>query len=207
MNWETWSVFVVMETVLCLTPGPAVLLVLSQALARGARKSVFASLGILAANAFYFLLSATGVGAVLAASHNLFVAIKWMGAAYLIYLGVSSFFGKHSIVPMPESAAPDTSNRRTFANGFILQVANPKALLFFTALLPQFINPRQPVALQVAILGITSFVLEFFILIGYGILAGTASEIARQPRFATVTNRIAGVLLAGAGAGLAVLDR
>jgi threonine/homoserine/homoserine lactone efflux protein len=207
MNWETWWVFVVMETVLCLTPGPAVLLVLSQALARGAKKSVFASFGILAANALYFLLSATGVGAVLAASHNLFLAIKWIGAGYLIYLGVSSFFGKHSIVPMPESGAFEVSNPRTFANGFILQVANPKALLFFTALLPQFINPRQPVALQVAILGGTSIVVEFFILLGYGVLAGKASEIARQPRFATVTNRIAGVLLAGAGAGLAVLDR
>lgn len=207
MKWETWWVFVVMETVLCVTPGPAVLLVLSQALARGARKSVLATCGILAANAFYFLLSATGVGAVLAASHNLFLAIKWIGAAYLIYLGVSSFFGKHSIVPMPERGSSEISNPRSFANGFILQIANPKALLFFTALLPQFINPRQPVALQVAILGGTSMVVEFFILLGYGILAGKASEIARQPRFATVTNRIAGVLLAGAGAGLAALDR
>ncbi len=207
MNWETWWLFVVMEAVLCVTPGPAVLLVLSQALARGARKSVFASFGILAANAFYFLLSATGVGVLLAASHNLFLAIKWMGAAYLIYLGVSSFFGKHSIVPMPDSGVSAISNPRTFASGFILQVANPKALLFFTALLPQFINPRQPVAMQVAILGVTSFVLEFMILLTYGILAGKASEIARQPRFATVTNRIAGVLLAAAGAGLAILDR
>ena len=192
MNWETWWVFVVMETVLCVTPGPAVMLVLSQALARGARKSVFASLGILAANAFYFLLSATGVGVLLAASHNLFLAIKWMGAAYLIYLGVSSFCGKHSIVPMPKTTAPQMSNGRTFASGFILQVANPKALLFFTALLPQFINPRQPVAQQVAILGVTSFVLEFMILLMYGILAGKASEIARGvfPAIAYETLRI-----------------
>jgi homoserine/homoserine lactone efflux protein len=108
---------------------------------------------------------------------------------------------------MPEAASSGISNPRTFANGFILQVANPKALLFFTALLPQFIDPRQPVALQVAILAVTSAVLEFMILLTYGILAGKASEIARQPRFATVTNRIAGVLLAGAGAGLAILDR
>jgi hypothetical protein len=78
---------------------------------------------------------------------------------------------------------------------------------FFTALLPRFINPRQPGGAAGGDTGITSLVLEFFILLAYGILAGTASEIARQPRFATITNRIAGVLLAGAGAGLAVLDR
>ena len=131
MNWETWSVFVVMETVLCADAWTGRPACAAHKRWRTALASpVFASLGILAANAFYFLLSATGVGAVLAASHHLFMAIKWMGAAYLIYLGVSSFFGKHSIVPMPETAVPEMSNRRTFANGFILQVANPKALLF-----------------------------------------------------------------------------
>jgi homoserine/homoserine lactone efflux protein len=207
MRWETWSVFVVMETVLCLTPGPAVLLVLSQALARGARKSVWSSCGILAANGLYFLLSATGVGALLAASPRLFLVIKWVGAAYLIYLGVSAFFGKASVLAVPEPGSAGATGGRSFLNGLILQLSNPKALVFFTALLPQFIDPLRPVALQVAILGVTSIVVEFCVLLTYGIIAGKASRFAREPRFATITNRIAGALLAGAGTGLATLGR
>jgi homoserine/homoserine lactone efflux protein len=81
MTIETWLLFCVTETVLCFTPGPAVLLVLSLSLTTGAGAGVGASLGILAANAFYFLLSATGVGAVLLASYELFFLIKWIGAA------------------------------------------------------------------------------------------------------------------------------
>ena len=125
MRWETWSVFVVMETVLCLTPGPAVLLVLSQALARGARKSVWSSCGILAANGIYFLLSATGVGALLAASPRLFLVIKWVGAAYLIYLGASAFFGKTSVLASPEPGSAEATGGRSFLNGLILQISNP----------------------------------------------------------------------------------
>jgi threonine/homoserine/homoserine lactone efflux protein len=207
MRWETWSLFVVMETMLCLTPGPAVLLVLSQALARGARKSVWSSCGILAANAIYFVLSATSVGALLAASPRLFLALKWLGAAYLIYLGASAFFGKTAVVAAPEAGSPEAKGGRSFLNGLILQLSNPKALVFFTALLPQFIDPHRSVTLQVGILGVTSIVVEFFVLLTYGIIAGKASRFAREPRFATITNRIAGALLAGAGTGLATLGR
>jgi len=203
---EIWSVFVVTETVLCLTPGPAVLLVLSQALARGAARSVFSSLGILAANGVYFLLSATGLGAVLLASYDVFFAIKWLGAAYLIYLGVSAIVGRAPIVAVDDAPSP-ASDLRLFLNGFALQAANPKSLLFFTAILPQFIDPHAPIAAQIAILGLTSILVEFVVLVGYGLLAGQASRVATQPRFATLTNRAAGTLLIGAGVGLAALQR
>src|SRR5205085_8411867 len=91
MTLETWVLFTLTEAALCVTPGPAVLLVLSQGLTRGTRASVAANLGILTGNACYFALSATGLGAVLVASYEVFSLIRWLGAAYLVWLGISAF--------------------------------------------------------------------------------------------------------------------
>ena len=196
-----------MEFVLCLTPGPAVLYVISSGLRAGARKSIASILGILAANAVYFAISATGVGALLLASYNLFFAVKWIGAAYLVYVGLMALFGKSEIMPAEEGTPTTIGGWRLFRDGFILQASNPKAIVFFTALLPQFIDPHASVVTQVLILAITSAVIEFFVLLGYGSAAGRASALAHQPRYAAWTNRVAGALLIGAGAGLAALRK
>src|SRR5881396_1940533 len=171
MRWEVWLLFVVTEAVLSMTPGPAVLYVLSQAIQRGPAKSVWASWGILSANAMYFVLSATSLGAVIVASYKLFFLIKWLGAAYLVYLGIVSFLGKSSVMSLPEAGADSRSGVRILRDGFFLQGANPKALLFFTAILPQFIDTRHNVAFQIFVLGISSIVVEFAILFTYGQLA------------------------------------
>jgi len=207
VKWEVWLLFVMTEAVLSLTPGPAVLYVLSQAIRRGPAKSVWASWGILSANAAYFVLSATSLGAVIVASYKLFFLIRWLGAAYLVYLGIGSFLGKSSVVSLPEAGADSRSGVRILRDGFFLQGANPKALLFFTAILPQFIDTRHNVAFQILVLGISSIVVEFAILFTYGQLAGRILATARSPRFEKVTNRIAGSLLIGAGVGLARLRR
>ena len=205
MTLETWVLFVITETALCFTPGPAVLLVLSHGLTRGTGSSVYANLGILTGNAAYFVLSATGLGALLLASYEVFSAIRWLGAAYLVWLGVTAFFGKSAVLAV-NRAAP-TSAVRTFANGALLQVANPKALVFFVALLPQFIDPHRAVFAQVAILGVTSVVIEFGVLLAYGALAGRLTSVAARPRFQRLANRIAGTMLVAAGVGMARLER
>lgn len=207
MTWQVWSLFVLTEAALCVTPGPAVLLVLSQALARGARQSVWSACGILAANGFYFALSATSLGAILLASYNLFFAVKWIGAGYLIYLGVRAIASKEPVLAIPAAKATRAGNWRTFADGVALQLSNPKALLFFSAILPQFLNARAPIVPQMAILGTSSIVVEFFVLLGYGMLAGRASQWARQPRYAKLTNQVAGGMLIAAGTALAAVRR
>jgi threonine/homoserine/homoserine lactone efflux protein len=205
MRWEVWLLFVATEAVLSMTPGPAVLFVLSQAIQRGPAKSVWGTAGILSANTVYFALSATSLGAVIVASYKLFFLIKWLGAAYLVYLGLRSFFGQASMIALPESRENSRTGPRILRDGFFLQAANPKALLFFTAILPQFIDAHRNVMLQILLLGISSVVVEFLILFTYGQFAGRALATARSPRFEKVTNRVAGSLLICAGIGLARL--
>lgn len=207
MSWQVWSAFFVIETVLCITPGPAVLFVLSQALTRGTAKTVWSIGGILASNTTYFILSATGVGAILLASYDLFFAIKWLGAAYLVWLGIGAFLGKSKALSIRRGDAAPMPRRRLFLNGFILQMSNPKALIFFTAFLPQFINPHASIVPQVAILAITSVCIEFVVQLVYAVLADRVSHLASQPRFARISDRLAGSLLIGAGVGMAALRR
>lgn len=207
MSWETWVLFVITEAVLSMTPGPAVLFVLSQAIRRGPRKAVWASGGILSANALYFVLSATSLGALIVASYKLFFVIKWAGAAYLVYLGIQSLLSRSALLTVPEGDTQPVGGARILRDGFLLQGANPKAILFFTAILPQFIDSSRPVPFQVLILGVSSILVEFTILFIYGQLAGRALAAARTPRFERVTNWAAGSLLIAAGVGLARLRR
>ena len=152
MLLQTWLLFCATETVLCFTPGPAVLLVISMALARGGVAGLRAT-GILFTNAFYFILSATGVGAIILASWKLFFLIKWIGAAYLIWLGLQMILSRSD--RLGHHPRVETGGRRSpFAHGVVTQGANPKALVFFTALLPQFVNPASAVIPQIAILGV-----------------------------------------------------
>jgi threonine/homoserine/homoserine lactone efflux protein len=201
VNWDTYWLYVLTEAALSLSPGPAVMLVIAYGLTQGARRSVFASLGILTANAFYFALSATALGAVLVASQTFFVAVKWIGAAYLVYVGVSALFGRPSPITVSNAAGGRPRSRRAiYLSGLTLQLANPKTLIFFVAILPQFVDPRLAVGPQMVWLAAGSIVPELFILIGYGYLASRAARVATDPRYARMTDRVAGVLVLGAAA-------
>jgi len=200
VNWDTYWLYVLTETALSLSPGPAVMLVIAYGLSQGARRSLPATLGILAANGFYFALSATGLGAALAASPPFFVAVKWIGAAYLVSLGLRALFGRPS--PITVSRPPDAaqSMRAVFGSGLTLQLGNPKTLIFFVAILPQFVDPRLPIGAQMLWLAAGSVLPEFLILLGYGYLASRLTPIATDPRYARWTDRGAGLLVLAAAA-------
>jgi homoserine/homoserine lactone efflux protein len=199
VNWDTYWLYVLTEIALSLSPGPAVMLVIACGLAHGARRSAYASLGILGANAIYFAISATALGAVLVASREFFTAVKWVGAAYLVYVGLSALFGRHSPITV-STASRSRAPRDLFLAGLTLQLANPKTLIFFVAILPQFVDARLPIGPQMVWLAAGSIVPEFFILVGYGWLASRAARMAADARYARWTDRAAGALVLGAAA-------
>jgi homoserine/homoserine lactone efflux protein len=203
---EAWALFCLTETLLCLSPGPSALLVVSLGLTRGRAAGLLATTGVLAANAVYFALSASGLAAVHSLSAEAFLTLQWAGAAYLIWLGgrtVLRSFRRREAAP---AASPELSARRSFWQGFVTQGANPNLLVYLTAILPQFVDAAQPLPGQVAILAASSFAIEFGVLSLYSAIAFRAGRRA-APRFRLAAERLGGGLLVAAGAGLATLRR
>lgn len=216
MTVETLALFALTEFLLCLSPGPAVLLVVGLSMRHGFRSGVIASLGILTTNAVFFLLSALGVGAVILASATLFTILKWVGAAYLVYLGIGMIAplarrllrknGDHVALDLEtaERSAPQRvqGTARTFRQGVAVQASNPKNIAFFVAILPQFVTPGDDVALQLAVLGVVSVSLELPILIAYGAASAYLARLMHE-RVVEWIEGIGGGILIGLGAALA----
>ena len=203
MSFRTWLLFCATEAVLCLTPGPAVLLVVSQAISRSTWSGFAAALGILVTNTMYFALSATGVGALLVSSWRLFMMVKWLGAAYLVWMGLRMIVARADPMSARDSAS-SPATQGALSLGVVTQGANPKALVFFTAILPQFVDPAGAIVPQIVILGVTSLVIELAVLGGYVATCHAAREIVGESRFALRLQRLGGAFLVAAGARLAV---
>jgi homoserine/homoserine lactone efflux protein len=203
MSVEAWALFCLTEFILCLNPGPSALVVVSQSLIRGPSAGVRVTLGVIAANAIYFSISATGLVTLHSLSSEAFTIVKWCGAAYIASLGINLI---RSSFKSPATQEPDTAHPgNPFWRGFVTQGANPNLLVYFTAILPQFIDPRHAVAPQIALLACSSFIIESAVLSAYAGISGRAGEAA-APRFRTLLERAGGGLLIGAAAGLARLD-
>lgn len=200
MTLSTWLVYAAAVLVLTMSPGPSVLMSVSASVQFGPRRALMAALGSTLAIASIMLLSMLGLGTALAASETLFTALKWLGAAYLAFLGVSSLLSKASGVAMPDAPMAQASARSLFARGLLVGASNPKALLFFGALFPQFIDPSAPQTTQFLVLGATFIFFELFWLTVYVIMAATARQWLMKPGRATLFNRITGsVFLVAAG--------
>ena len=156
MSLKLLLVFALTEFLMSLTPGPAVLLVVSQGMKTGFKPSLRGTLGIEVGNGIYFGLSALGLGALLVASSNLFEVIRWLGVAYLILLGLKMLIFKRKAEDKIEPVVTTRESAKLFFQGLVTQLVNPRALVFFTALLPQFISPGNRVVQQFVVLGIVS---------------------------------------------------
>jgi threonine/homoserine/homoserine lactone efflux protein len=188
------AAFVLLELTLCLIPGPAVLLVTSCALRRGKRAGLAAAAGIQAGNSLYFVLSGVGIVAVLLASYRVFTVVKYAGAAYLAVAGLRALFAREA--PKLESpATPRADPGRAFASGLVTQLANPKAIVFFAAVLPQFVDPHAALAPQLLALTLAGACVELTVLSGYTFAADRLRRTSAAARGAVWIERCGGAAL------------
>jgi threonine/homoserine/homoserine lactone efflux protein len=185
-----------------MTPGPAVLLITSQGARSGVRAGFFGALGICTANIFFFILSSLGLAVALHSAAILFFIVKLCGAGYLIVIGgqnIFSSFKKPGLLAIPMNRRPE-GQQNTFLQAFATQISNPKAILFFTSLVPQFINPAGNIPLQFSLLAATDVIPEIFILTGYGWLGARGGKMMQQnPSLARWIDRISGAILIAIG--------
>ncbi len=204
---DTLLLFFVTTFVVVLSPGPAVITVISESASNGFKRSLWVIFGIAVANAVFFVMSATGIVTLILASNLLFTAIKWAGVAYLLYLGISALFGRSGALSIKPALKGKSNFHKVFLKGFILEISNPKALLYFSALLPQFIDISRPIAPQVAILGLITFALDLICYSFYAYLGWKSSNVGLKPFVVKMINKTAGSMLIFAGLKMATVER
>lgn len=197
MAWESWLAFTAATTILLVIPGPTILLVISYALGQGWRSALPMAVGAALGDFTAMTVSMLGLGALLATSATIFTILKWVGAAYLIWLGVKLWRagGQLNATPKTDRA----SALKMLGHAWIVTALNPKSITFFVAFLPQFLDPHGSFLQQMLVFETTFLVLAFAIVLGYALVASRARVAIRNERVVATVNRVGGGLLIGAG--------
>lgn len=198
MSFETWAAFAVASAIMLAIPGPTILLVVSYALSHGRRVASATVAGVALGDFTAMTASMLGVGALLATSATLFTVLKWIGAAYLVYLGIKLWRAPVGDGAIPQ-AEKETNARRIFLHAYVVTALNPKSIIFFVAFLPQFLDPAAPALTQMVVFETTFVILATLNAAAYALLASMARGAIRKPSVQRIVNRTGGSLLIGAG--------
>ena len=213
MDFQLWLAYFLACWVIAISPGSGAVLSMTHGLAYGVKKTSATIAGLEAGVAVLILVAGAGVGAVLLASATAFTAIKLLGAAYLIWLGCKQWRSRVSVVPTAAGApaslcdASVPSRRQRFLLGLLTNVTNPKGIVFNVAVLPQFISPSRPLALQLLVLLVTALAVDTVVMHGYAFLASRAQRWLATARARRAQNRVFGGVLMAMGASLLLVKR
>ncbi|MEM1431453.1 MAG: LysE family translocator [Pseudomonadota bacterium] len=197
MTVDTYLAYLAVVAIFFATPpGPSQVLMISNSLRHGVRRSTATMAGDLTANALQMMAAGFGLAVVISQSATAVAFIKWAGVAYLIYVGVKTF--RSVPAPLDREEPRGALGRRLYLQGFVTSASNPKAVLFFAALFPQFIDPASPIWPQLLILGGTYLLVDGVLLVLWG--AGAERALQRLRRNARLLNRVSGgMMIAAAG--------
>lgn len=205
MTFETWLAFAASSTILLLIPGPTVLLVFSYALSQGRRVALVSVSGVALGDFAAMTLSLVGLGTLLLSSATLFTALKWIGAGYLVFLGVKLWRAGITLPTLNDGATQDGS-RRIFSHAFVVTALNPKSIAFFVAFVPQFVDYRTAVWPQLAIMEVTFVGLAAINALLFALAADGLRSRLRQ-EFLRWLNRTGAACLVGMGVAAVAIDR
>ncbi len=209
MSLATWIAYLIASILICVSPGPGALSSMSAGMKYGWRRGMWNALGMQVAVCTNITVIALGLGAMLMASSTAFEIMKWCGALYLAWLGIQKF--REIPVPFETIAARtefrDATTRGIFLQGFFVSLTNPKGILFQLAVLPQFIDPARPIAVQYVILALTLTVVDVIVMAAYTAFAAKILRLLKDESHIRWTNRGLGSLFVMAGGALAVFKR
>ena len=206
MPLDTWLAFFVASWLISLSPGAGAISCMAAGMRYGYARATWNILGLQLGILFVLAIVAAGLGAIIAASTTLFTAIKWLGAAYLGWLGSQQW--RAPAVPVSEQGADVSGTpRQLVLRGFLVNATNPKGIVFMLAVLPQFIDPALPQLPQYLVCGATLFFTDLVVMSGYTGLAAKVLRLLREPHHVRWVNRTFGGLFVAAGALLATFRR
>lgn len=210
MSLHHWFLYLLVIVALIAVPGPSAILCLTHGARHGGRRALATVAGGVLAALTLMLLSVLGVGALLAASATLFTGIKLLGALYLLYLGVTAWRAKAPVlneVVLDGGEVQVRPLRQLFAQGFMVGIGNPKDLLFFGALFPQFVDTHQAVLPQLLLLALTWVVVDFSIMSAYALMGRRVASCFGRMGGGRLFNRVTGGAFVAAGGLLAISSR
>jgi homoserine/homoserine lactone efflux protein len=208
VSLATWLAFVAAAWLISLSPGAGAISCMAAGLRFGLARAMWNICGLVAGILLVLSLVATGLGALLAASSIAFTTVKWLGVAYLVWLGVQQWRAPAFAIDTETAGSTLGATRaQLFARGFLVNATNPKGIIFMLAVLPQFIDPSQPQAMQYVICGATLACTDLVVMTGYTAFAAKALRLFRKPRQLRIMNRAFGGMLVSMGALLAMFER
>ncbi len=207
MELKTWLVFLAVSILPVISPGPAILLAISNALRFGARATLYSAAGNMLGLICVGFAVAFGLAAIMAASATAFAIVKFVGAIYLVYLGVKLWRDKTAFAVQTGPAPLAKTPWKLFAEAFIVSVTNPKAIIILAALIPPFVNPNAPAIPQVAIMSMTYAGMCFLNHVGLAFAGGWMRRMFASERRMRNLRRSLGAMFVGFGAALATTSR
>lgn len=207
MQLSLWFTFFAASWAISLSPGPGAVAAMGAGVNHGFARGYWLTLGLVTGIVTQLAIVGVGLGALMTASEAAFVAVKWAGVAYLLWLGIQQWRAPVRTVQAIDAERTLVSRRSLILRGWGLNAVNPKGTAFMLAVVPQFIDPAQPLALQYAVIGATLVFTDLVVMAGYTALASRVLAVLKSPRQVRTMNRLFGSLFVVAAALLASFKR